>query len=269
MNNNNHILQVSDIFLYVGAILSCLGLTALTYDRWDKYDYNTRVLLSLILGSLLLLAGLTKLTNHFSNIALAIGSILSIVGYYVLFEGIIDSNITITIIGLVEFGILQFLTRRNVFTLFNTQLAASLFIQLTDKYQISIIGHNNYSSVYETITKTLLGLGFVIISQYLRSNQKSFDNLFNYLGVFIILNIGYFNYTTNNVFIIGYGLELGFIVLLCLQNKNKPLLYLTMFYIIAYLFERIYTIFELNTELILVFAGLLVMAIGYIIFLSR
>lgn len=264
MNSN----YASNVFLYIGSMVTCLGFLIIAIDHWDKYNYIERVGMSFVLGQILVSIGLTKLTSQFSNILIIFGIILSFIGFYVIDnnEQLFESNhhILIMSIGLTEFGLFQYITKKNIFTLFNVAFATVLFRLLTVEYEISIIGNNSYyHDIYETCNSIIIGFAYIILSKYLRNNNKPFCDLLNNCGLFIILNAGYFNYNLNIIFIIGYPLLLLFAITICLQTKTKTLLYVTILYIIAYLTERLGTVFKLNGETILIIVGCLIMCFGY------
>lgn len=188
-------LGISEIFYLIGGIIVLIGLVVLVAQNWMAMSYSLRVFSTFGAGVAFFIGAVALTKNRFlgklDDVFYILSAILTAIGYSVIFMKFINQNnvnvflILVPLFLLIQYGITQFFTKKNTFTLFNAVFGTWLFFTLTNviiSNSASVFGLNFH--LYRVM---LVGISYLLFGYFLQSKQRPFASFFDFFGILGIL----------------------------------------------------------------------------------
>ncbi len=279
--NDSRILK---IFNYVGGTLIFLGIAYFIANNWSILNNFTRIFTTLGSAIAAFMAGALFHASHkyesaasaffmISGLLLPIGLGVTLIVSNVSW-GPEEANLLIFGISLAAFMLALFYSPRAVFLLFTIIFASLFYLSLISFLTSEYTFYYDHLLDYEVIA---LGSGYIFLGYYLDSNNLPALSgpLYFFGGLFVLFE----SFTMGSNFFIGYNqprweIVTGILIILSfafsVPLKSKSFLYLGAIFLILYIGDissRFIELFgDLGWSLILVIMGLVLMLIGYLVF---
>jgi uncharacterized membrane protein len=278
-------MSLSQIFYYIGGIIVVIGLIVLMSQNWANFSYVMKVLVTFGVGlaffiSATLLAKIDQV-KKLSTVFYFISGILIPFGYFVIFKDNINSsnvflyNTLISFLCLLQFGLTQYVLRKDIFTIFNTIFATWFFVGLSN----NLISNNpgKFSETFHLYQTFLVGLSYVLVGYHLKTQGRLFANLLDGFGILGLLGSGFalnlmasstYGATASVVWILVYPVLLIASIISSVYLKSSSFLFIGTLFLIAYIIRLTSQYFSdtLGWPLVLILMGLVIMALGYLAF---
>ena len=287
-------ISVPEIFYLIGGIIVLLGILILISENWHNFSYALKVFITFGGGIAFFISAIaliiSKVTTAklggLSSIFLVMSGILTSFGYSVMFGPYITSsnhdtyNIIVPFLLLIQFGITQLLTKKEILTIFNTIFGTWLLYAITN-----VISNDGYMlNNFDLYRGMLVGISYLFIGHYIDLRKKIFSSFFNSLGLIGLLSTSFIlNINASNVArSIFYGstdttpsiwLALFPIILLAtligsVWLKKSQWLFWGVIFLIAYIIRITAQYFSnvMGWPIALIFMGLVVIILGYFAF---
>jgi len=281
-------LGISEIFYLIGGIIVLIGLIILVAQNWVTMSYGVKVLTTLGVGIAFFVGAValtqTKVLGKLNDIFFVLSAILMAIGYFVTFERFIKpTNINVFLILvpfllLLQFGITQFITKKNVFTLFNAVFGTWLFFSLTNTMISN--SNNNFGINFHLYRVILVGISYLFFGYYLQMKQRPFTSYFDGFGVLGILGASFaLNIMTGTrsflsggapqapaIWSVLFPLILIAVLFGSVYLKKTSFLTFGTLFLVAYLIRITAQYFSDITgwPIALIFMGIVVMGLGYL-----
>lgn len=276
---------LSEIFYYIGGIIVFIGLIVMAGQNWDNFAYPMRVFITFGMGiaffiSAILLAK-TEYLKQLSNVFYFISAMLVPFGYFVMFVDKINSsnidwyNTLIPLLCLLQFGIAQFVLKKDIFTFFNTVFGTWLFFGLTN----NLISNNtaNFNENFHLYRVILVGISYILIGYYLSVKGRLFAGWLNFWGTFAVLGSGFvlnimassdYGPSAGAIWILLYPIMLVAAVISSVFMKNSAFLFVGTICLIGYIIRITAQHFSaaMGWPLALIILGVVIMGLGYLAF---
>jgi hypothetical protein len=288
-NSGNSIIRrfgVSEILYFIGGIIVLIGLIILVAQNWMTMSYGTRVLatfgtgVAFFLGSLAL--SKTNTLGKLDNVFYILSAILTSFGYFVMFEKFITEanmnlfTILIPFLLLLQFGLTQFFTKKDVFTLFNAVFGTWLFFSITNVMISNSI--NRFGQNFDLYRVILVGFSYLSFGYFLQIRQRPFSSFFDIFGILGVLGASFaLNVMTGSSIFGGSStapaIWSGLFPLILLATlfgsvylKKSAFLFIGMLFLVAYLIRITAQYFSNITgwPIALIFIGIVIIGLGYL-----
>ncbi len=285
-------LGISEIFYLIGGIIVLIGLIILVAQNWMTMSYGVKVLTTLGVGIAFFIGAIaltqTKVLGKLNDIFFILSAILMAFGYFVTFQkfvGPTNENIFLILVPfllLLQFGIAQFVTKKNVFTLFNAVFGTWLFFSITNTMISN--SSNNFGVNFNLYRVLLVGISYLFFGYYLQLRQRPFSSYFDGFGVLGILGASFaLNIMTGSNFLglntsasalwsVLFPLILVAVLFGSVYFKKTSFLTFGTIFLVAYLIKITAQYFADVTgwPVALIFMGIVVMGLGYLaIYVNR
>lgn len=278
-------LNLSEVFYYIGGVIVLLGLIVLIGQNWVSFSYGLQILVTFGVGlAFFISASLLQKTEQVKNLSTVfyfLSGALIPFGYFVIFkDSISDStfdfyNTLIPFLCLLQFGLTQFVLKKDVFTIFNTIFATWFFFSLSN--HLMDANPDRFNANFHSYQIILVGISYTLIAYYLKVKGRLFSNWLNLLGTLGILGVGFhLNFLASGfygpeasvIWLILYPLMLIASIVSSIYLKNSAFLFVGTLFLIAYLMRITGQYFSavLGWPIALIVMGIVIMVLGYLAF---
>jgi len=285
LNDNDSVvkkLSLPEIFYYIGGLIILIGLIILVEQNWSTFTYSSKVFITFGMGLAFFISAilLSKIENlkKLGLIFYVLSAILIPFGYFVMFVDKINPqnvdfyNTLIPFLCFLQFGITQFVSKNNVFTLFNTVFGTWFFFGLTNNMTNN--NPSNFSETFHLYQIMLVGVSYVLIGYFLTNKKRLFGNWLNSFGILGILGSGFaLNVMASGisgsqaspVWIVLYPFIVGATIISSVYIKNSAFLFMGTIFLIAYIIRITAQHFSntLGWPFALIIMGIAIIGLGY------
>lgn len=284
--------NLSEIFFVIGGIIVLIGLIILVAQNWSSMSYALRVFSTFGAGVAFFLGAifLSKIgiLRRLSDVFYILSALLTTGGYFVIFfreEFLRRFDVVLIVVPLlllIQFGLTQFFTKKNLFTLINTAFGTWLFYSLTNKLMydsVNTIGRN-FLIYYRTM---FVGLAYLFIGHFLQMRGKPFASFFDVFGILGVLGTSFalnimagFNsirgfsypqeFQVSSIWLFLFPLIIAATFFGSVYLKKTSFLFFGTLFLIAYLIRITAQYFSdvMGWPVALIFIGILVIGLGYL-----
>jgi hypothetical protein len=267
-------INFSQVLYYIGAAIVLIGIFVLVANRWDEFNFFTKLLVTLGSGIAAYIVAVvfdhSVKTKQISPAFFFLSAILIPMGLGVLFDNAgykLDEasvQLTISLILTALFAISYYVYKKNIQLFFVIAFATWAFFALTNL----IIDGNPLAREWHiyTYVAMIIGLSYIAIGYSFQKSARAgltgvlyFFGILGFLGAAITLN-GFWE-------VIYAGLALG-VLLLSTQLKSRSMLVFGALFLMGYLVKITGKYFSdsLGWAFALVLAGLMLIGVGYFTF---
>ena len=282
-------LTLPEIFYYIGSVIVFIGLIILVAQNWDSFTYPVRVLITLGAGVAFYVSSLILQKTAIRGLGTAlsiVSCLLMPVGYLVLldpnqYSPFVWFNVIISFLCLIQFGITQFVTKRNIYTIFNLFFGTWLFFSFTNAIFIGPMFSDHITNFY-MYRIIFVGLSYILIAYYLNMRNMLFSGLMNSLGTLGILGPAFYFNTVlgesqnaynniNNPSIIWtylFPIMVLAVLYLSIRLRNSAFLFLGTLFFIGYIIRVTESNFvdTIGWPVSIMVIGVITVALGYLAF---
>ena len=269
----------SDIFYYIGAFVSFLGVAVLIVSSWDALSGLSKLLVTLGFGLIAYIVGILmsryeKLAAVSQSFHIIAGLVLPI-GLYVTFRGAgfeigsIGIQVLITSILFAYYGASAYFLRKDIFTLFTILYGTAFFF--TFSYLLVNKTSVEFSTTYPFYLLLGLGFSYLFLGFYFSQRGKpGFSALHNVVGILAILIswlfLGGWSPQQNLFWEFSYPAILWALFYLSVYLHNRLFLVFTSIFLMIYLIKISAEYFSQNLgwPFALVLSGLGLIGVGYL-----
>jgi len=278
-------LSLSEIFYYIGGIIVLIGLVVLIAQNWSTFTYPIRVFTTFGMGLAFFISAIllskTLTLRRLGTVFYFLSAILVPFGYFVMFIDNINQqnyrfySILIPFLCLLQFGITQFILKRNIFTLFNTIFGTWLFFSLTNY----MLGNNPviFGDTFHLYQVMLVGISYILLGYYLSRTGRLFSGWLNSFGTLFVLGTGFaLNVMASTpgllhasvIWIVLYPVLLAGAIISSVYLKNSAFLFVGTFFLVGYIIRLTARYFSgvLGWPFALIVMGIVIMGFGYLAF---
>lgn len=273
--------KMINILYAIGAIIAIVGVVILIGQNWREIGFVGRVLVTLGISLMTYLAGLTMKGSErrvLSQILFVISAVLAPVGAYVLIREAEISvdwivHLIIALILFVIYGTALVITKRNILMFFTVAFATWAYLVTVGHSITSIIFYNSDFIKWAIV---VLGISYLFIAYWYKKSWPASDR-FEEREKSVMTNIFY---SLGTIGILGATISFGgmfdllFILLIfgafygSIFIKSRLLLIIDTLFLIGYIFKLTFKYFvdSIGWPVALIFAGFMVIAVGYLTF---
>ncbi|MEI6528434.1 MAG: DUF2157 domain-containing protein [bacterium] len=284
-------LGLSEVFYFIGGLVVLIGLIILVAQNWQSFPLALKVLITLGMGigfyvSAFLLSK-TENLNKLGVIFYFLSAVLIPFGYFVLFADQVNASnatffdILVPALCLLQFGITQMVTRKNIFTLFNVVFCTWLFFAITNP-----MINASFGETFQLYRAFFVGITYLFIGYFLKMSGRMFSGYLNFFGTVAVLGSGFILNVmaspAGNACIGCVGapqasaiwtllypiLVVATIILGVTKIKSSSFLFVGTIAMIAYIIRITGQYFTdtIGWPIALIFLGIVIMGLGYLAF---
>ncbi|OHA45852.1 MAG: hypothetical protein A2541_02435 [Candidatus Taylorbacteria bacterium RIFOXYD2_FULL_36_9] len=281
-------LTIPEIFYYIGSLIVFIGLIILVAQNWESLTYPVRVFITLGAGIAFYVSSLLLQKTIIRGLGTAltiVSCLLMPVGYFVLFDPSYNSSfiwisVLISLLCLAQFVITQFITKKEIYTIFNIFFGTWLFFSFTDAVFIGPMFSDKMVNFY-SYRIIFAGLSYLLIAYSLNIKKMLFGNFLNSIGTLGILGPAFYfntvlgqsrNYiSASNPSVIWtwlFPILVVSVLYLSIKLKNSAFLFWGTLFFIGYIIRVTGSNFvdTIGWPLSIIIVGVITVALGYFAF---